>query len=290
MDGPIDPALHEHYARGEERDRLTEARGMLEFERTTEIVLRQLPAPPSVVADIGGGPGRYAPWLAERGHRVEHRDLMPLHVDQLRAVADPSRITTAVGDARDLDLDNSVADAVLLLGPIYHLRRRDQRLRALREAWRVVRPGGPVFVAAISRWAPRLDGELRLQLYKSLPTTREQVPLVERTGWMPPLFPGSFSAYCHRPQQLRAELSGAGFRVLDWSPWRAWVSCCTTWASGWPILWTGSWSWTPPAPPSGSQSFSGSGRICLRQPSVRSADPPHVGLASEHSETHGIGL
>jgi hypothetical protein len=103
MDGPIDPALHEHYARGEERDRLTEARGMLEFERTTEIVLRQLPAPPSVVADIGGGPGR------------------------------------AVGDARDLDLDNSVADAVLLLGPIYHLRRRDQRLRALREAWRVVR-------------------------------------------------------------------------------------------------------------------------------------------------------
>jgi ubiquinone/menaquinone biosynthesis C-methylase UbiE len=64
---------------------------------------------------------------------------MPLHVDQLRAVADPSQITTAVGDARDLDLDNSVADAVLLLGPIYHLRRRDQRLRALREAWRVVR-------------------------------------------------------------------------------------------------------------------------------------------------------
>jgi hypothetical protein len=57
MDGPIDPALHEHYARGEERDRLTEARGMLEFERTTEIVLRQLPAPPLVVADIGGVPG-----------------------------------------------------------------------------------------------------------------------------------------------------------------------------------------------------------------------------------------
>lgn len=78
MDGPIDPALYEHYARGEERDRLTEARGVLEFERTKEIVLRQLPAPPSVIADIGGGPGRYAQWLAERGHRVEHRDLMPL--------------------------------------------------------------------------------------------------------------------------------------------------------------------------------------------------------------------
>lgn len=103
----------------------------------------------------------------------------------------------------------------MLLGPIYHLRRRDQRLRALREAWRVVRPGGPVFVAAISRWAPRLDGELRARLYESVPAIRELTPRVERTGWMPPLFPGSFSAYCHRPQQLRAELRGAGFRVQD---------------------------------------------------------------------------
>ena len=47
----------------------------------------------------------------------------------------------------------SVVDAVLLLGPVHHLRRRADRVRALREARRVVRPGGPVFVAAISRWA-----------------------------------------------------------------------------------------------------------------------------------------
>ncbi len=215
MNDPIDPSLHEHYALGRERGRLAEARGILEFERTREIVLRHLPAPPAVVADIGGGPGRYALWLAERGHRVEHRDLMPLHVDQLRAVADPTRINAAVGDARDLDLQDGAVDAVLLLGPVYHLRRRDQRMLALREAWRVVRPGGLVFVAAISRWAPRLDGELRARLYESLPAIREETPRVERSGWMPPLFPGSFSAYCHRPQQLRAELRGAGFQVLD---------------------------------------------------------------------------
>jgi SAM-dependent methyltransferase len=215
MTGPVDPALREHYALGKERDRLTEARGLLEFERTTEIVLRHLPAPPALVADIGGGPGRYALWLAERGYRVEHRDLMPLHVDQLRAVADPARISAAVGDARELDLGDAAVDAVLLLGPIYHLRLREERLLALREAWRVVRPGGPVFVAAISRWAPRLDGELRARLYESWPAVREETPRVERSGWMPPLFPGSFSAYCHRPRQLRAELRGAGFEVLD---------------------------------------------------------------------------
>ena len=57
MDDPVDPSLHEHYALGKEHDRLAEARGILEFERTKEIVLRYLPAPPSVIADIGGDPG-----------------------------------------------------------------------------------------------------------------------------------------------------------------------------------------------------------------------------------------
>jgi hypothetical protein len=77
MDEAADTALHAYYARGEERDRLAQARGMVEFERTKQILLRRLPAPPSLVADVGGGPGRYAVWLAERGHQVEHRDLAP---------------------------------------------------------------------------------------------------------------------------------------------------------------------------------------------------------------------
>jgi SAM-dependent methyltransferase len=216
MDVPSDAALHAYYARGEERERLAQSRGVVEFERTKELVLRRLPGPPSVVADIGGGPGRYSLWLAGRGHRVEHRDLVPLHVEQLRAEAGPGPgIRTAVGDARDLDLGDAAVDAVLLLGPLYHLRRRADRVRALREARRVVRPGGPVFVAAISRWAPRLDGVLTLRLYESRPQLRELIDQVERTGWAPPLVPDSFSAYCHRPGQLRAELRAAGLEVVD---------------------------------------------------------------------------
>jgi len=216
MDVPSDAALHAYYARGEERERLAQSRGVVEFERTKELVLRRLPGPPSVVADIGGGPGRYSLWLAGRGHRVEHRDLVPLHVEQLRAEAGPGPgIRTAVGDARDLDLGDAAVDAVLLLGPLYHLRWRADRVRALREARRVVRPGGPVFVAAISRWAPRLDGVLTLRLYESRPQLRELIDQVERTGWAPPLVPDSFSAYCHRPGQLRAELRAAGLEVVD---------------------------------------------------------------------------
>jgi hypothetical protein len=100
MDDPADAAMHAYYALGGEEDRLSQGDGVVEFERTKEILLRHLPDPPAVVADIGGGPGRYALWLAGRGHRVEHRDLVPLHVDQLQAAAAGHvRIGTAVGDA-----------------------------------------------------------------------------------------------------------------------------------------------------------------------------------------------
>src|SRR5208283_972831 len=99
-----------------------DGRGDLEFTRTTEIVLRRLPAAPAVIADIGGGPGRYALWLASLGYQVEHRDLMPLHVSQLQAdAAGVPGIRAAIADARELDLPDASADAVLLFGPLYHL-------------------------------------------------------------------------------------------------------------------------------------------------------------------------
>src|SRR5215472_337895 len=209
--------LEAHYARGLEADRLVaDGPGMLEFARTTEIIDRRLPAAPAVVADIGGGPGRYTAWLAGRGYRVEHRDLMPLHVEQARASINGSPLVHAeVGDALDLDLADASVDAVLLLGPIYHLRRRADRLGALREARRIVRPGGPVFVAAISRWAPRIDGVLRQRLYDVYPEFKDVVAKVERVGWAPPLHQGSFTAYCHRPGPLRAEVRAAGLQVAD---------------------------------------------------------------------------
>ncbi|MGH3226795.1 MAG: class I SAM-dependent methyltransferase [Streptosporangiaceae bacterium] len=216
MEDGHEAELREHYERGEEADRLDQRVGRLEFVRTTEIVLRRLPPAPALIADIGGGPGRYALWLGELGYRVEHRDLMPLHVRQVQdAALGASWLHTAVGDARDLDLSDASVDAVLLLGPLYHLRRRADRVRALAEARRVVRPGGPVFAAAISRWAPRLQGELAERLYEQVPHTREVTLEVERTGVLPPLRSGSFSGFCHRPRQLRDELRSAGLLVAD---------------------------------------------------------------------------
>ena len=219
--GADEAVLRAYYERGMERDRLTDGRGSLEFIRTCEIVLRQLPAPPAVVADIGGGPGRYALWLASLGYEVEHRDLMPFHVEQFAADAagtagdHAGRVRSGVGDARHLDLPDGSVDAVLLLGPLYHLLDRADRVRALAEAARIVRPGGPVFAAAISRWAARIDGMLRERLYLAHPDSLGRIDEIDRTGLLPPMQEGGFLAYCHRPEELRAELTEAGLEVAD---------------------------------------------------------------------------
>lgn len=206
--------IQAYYDRGEELDRLEDAKGALELERTQEIVLRALPPTPAVIADIGGGPGRYALWLADLGYDVRHRDLMTLHVEQLTAFGNP-RVETTVGDARDLDLADDSVDAALLLGPLYHLSDRDDRVRALQEAARVVRPGGVVFAAVISRWASRLDGLVALRLYADLPHLVEIVADCEATGDLQPAHAGGFSAYTHRPAELESEITDAGLELLD---------------------------------------------------------------------------
>jgi SAM-dependent methyltransferase len=216
-DDPALDLLHQHYELGLEEPRLEEALGSIEFARTLEVAARVLPRPPAAVADIGGGPGRYALELAGRGYTVVHRDLVPLHVEQLRRASGTlaDRVDTAVGDARDLDLDDASADAVLLLGPLYHLVEHDQRVRALREALRVARPGAPVLVSAISRWAPRLHGYLADRLYERATFFPDLVRVVEESGRLNDSVPGWFTGYCHRPDQLREEAEEAGLAVED---------------------------------------------------------------------------
>jgi SAM-dependent methyltransferase len=128
-----------------------------------------------------------------------------------------------VSDARDLDLGDASVDAVLLLGPLYHLRRRADRVRALSEARRVVRPGGPVFAAAISRWAPRIGGELRDRLYERFPHVRSAAGAVERTGVLPRCTPARSAASATGRSSCVASYAPPVSRWRNWSAWRGGV-------------------------------------------------------------------
>jgi SAM-dependent methyltransferase len=206
-------AIGAFYARGLERDRLAGGPGALEFARTRVLLQRYLPPAPAVVADVGGGPGRYARWLAERGYEVHLVDPVPLHIEQARAGDRPAAALASaeIGDARSLALPDASADAVLLLGPLYHLPERADRLGALTEARRVCRRGGVVVAAAISRFASTLDGLLDGHLEDPAFAALAAADLRHGRHRNPTNEPAYFTtAYFHRPEELAEECTTAG--------------------------------------------------------------------------------
>ena len=215
----IDAQILAHYEQGIEHDRLLRGgAGRLEYLRTRELLARHLPTAPATVLDVGGGTGAYAFALAEEGYSVYLVDPVPLHVERASA-ASASRPGAAlagaqVGDARRLPFDDGGADAVLMLGPLYHLTTREDRVLALREARRVVRPGGVVAAAAISRFASTYDGLLRGLLED--PEFEEIVArdVAEGQHRNPADRPGWFTtAFFHLPGELRKEATEAGLSV-----------------------------------------------------------------------------
>jgi ubiquinone/menaquinone biosynthesis C-methylase UbiE len=215
----LDAEILAHYEEGVERERLLRGgAGRLEYLRTRELLARYLPPAPATVLDVGGGAGVYALPLARDGYSVHLIDPVPLHVEQAREASalqrDASLGSAEVGDARRLVWDDKSVEAVLLLGPLYHLTSRDERLHALQEAYRVVRPGGVVAAAAISRFASTYEGLLRG--YSVDPMFNDIVERDVREGQHrnPTGRPEWFTtAYFHRPEELRNEATEAGFSV-----------------------------------------------------------------------------
>jgi ubiquinone/menaquinone biosynthesis C-methylase UbiE len=212
-----------YYGEADELSRLNTGWFQLEHARTQELIQRYLAPAPGTIIDAGGGAGVYACWLAARGYRVHLVDPVPKHVEQARFASSRQPETplasAEVGDARCLTLDENTADAILLLGPLYHLVDREDRIACLREAHRVLRPGGLLWAAGISHFASLLDS-----LVHGFFTDPNFAPILERDledgqHRNPTTNPQYFTdAYFHRPGELSRELQAAGFQVLEVLP------------------------------------------------------------------------
>jgi SAM-dependent methyltransferase len=205
----FDPEVRTFYEMGKEEGRLSSIdrhSGLLEFARTQELILRFMPTGQLRILDVGGGPGIYASWLTGLGHEVRLIDPVELHVEQAKAKG----LNADLGDARQLQQDADSVDVVLLLGPLYHLVSRADRVLAFSEALRVLRGGGLVFAAAISRFAPLLDLVVRLDRFHEEPVARIVAASIE-SGLFGDASHGLFTtSYLHRPTELRAEAEEAG--------------------------------------------------------------------------------
>jgi len=213
----FDRVIADYYERAPEEARLEQGPFQLEEARTRDLIERYAPPPPATVVDVGGAAGAYALWLAEAGYAVHLLDAVPRLVAEAQARSAAAKrplVSCRVGDARALDVRAGTADIVLLLGPLYHLTDPGDRARSLQEAARVLRPGGRLFAAAISRWASALDGLARdvlqdprfaLIVEQDLRDGQHRNP-TERLDYFT-------TAYFHRPEELAAEVRAAGLAL-----------------------------------------------------------------------------
>ena len=196
------------YEAGDEDLRLGLERNRVEWDRTRELLARWLPPAPARILDVGGASGRYAAWLQDTGHQVQVLDPVPKHVKQATARGLPAQ----VGDARRLPFDDGTWDAVLLLGPLYHLPAPADRARALAEAVRVC-TGGVVIAAAMSRWAKPAERAALHQL--TAPDVHRHLITVLQHGHDAHGSAFDRVAYNHDPAELGHELTAAGLHDVE---------------------------------------------------------------------------
>ncbi|MGJ7921655.1 class I SAM-dependent methyltransferase [Neobacillus sp. LXY-4] len=150
-----------YYNGGAEIGRLHRGIGKIEYERTKEILLRYLPNESQVIYDIGGGIGAYSSWLANIGHKVHMFELAPNAVEyakELNKINNSPIFKIEVADGRNINRPDESADIALLMGPLYHLTEKEERLKSLKEASRILKKDGLLFVSAISRFGSTLWG------------------------------------------------------------------------------------------------------------------------------------
>jgi ubiquinone/menaquinone biosynthesis C-methylase UbiE len=216
----FDKSVLNYYNKGLEKDRLVQDDFIdIEKIRTLDILSRHLPDPPAIIFDIGGAAGVYAFILAEKGYQVHLIDPVKLHIDQAtedNKTKEKTLVSIEIGDARNIQKEDKSADCILLFGPLYHLTEQKDRLQALKEAYRLLKPRGLVFSAGISRFASLFNGFERDFIFDDSFVKIVEQDLLNGQHRNPSGKNEYFTtSYFHHPDELRNEHVQAGFHSVE---------------------------------------------------------------------------
>lgn len=205
-----------YYDSDPEREHNRLERHQLEYDLTWRYLERYLPEQGSIL-EVGAATGRYTLELARRGYAVTAVDLSAVELrvcrEKLRAAGLEKRVRFAVADARDLGEMRSVYfDAVLLMGPLYHLVAEADRKKALQEARARLKDGGILFSAFISRFG--VMGELLKNDPGWIERKAEVRWLLEKGKRPEDAPPGGFRAYFARLAEIVPLHEALGFETL----------------------------------------------------------------------------
>ena len=132
--------IYDHYREINENGRLDRIKGILEFERSKQIIMRYLSRDKMTILDIGGATGKYAYWLAEKGHNVTLIDPMPNLIEIAKNNPKCKKLDSIeVGDVRKLAIKENSFDLIICFGPFYHLTELNERKKAFKELFRTLK-------------------------------------------------------------------------------------------------------------------------------------------------------
>lgn len=214
----IDKEVLAGYNAGIEKNRLHRGLGLIEFERTKEVLLETLPPAPAVIYDIGGGYGEYAYWLTQLGYKVYLYDISEKNIEMAFEFGEELHLTLAcaeVADARSIRRPDASADAILLFGPLYHIVEESERKLCLKECHRLLKPDGILYTANITRYATTLKYVARYDYQPSIDDAAfyNMLESTVKTG-IHTKKPMGLS-YFHTPEELKKEISRAGFTNVE---------------------------------------------------------------------------
>ena len=211
-------AIIDYYQQFDEWGRLE--REPIEYEVNWHYIKKYLPSNGHIL-DNGAGPGKYSMALAKEGFQVTLSDLTPKLVEVAKEKAIELHVAQQfndflVADARNLgQLADEQFDAALMLGPMYHLQKEEDRILAVTELNRVTKKDGLVFVAFMPRSKHIFNSLMRPELW-SPNDNIETIQQFSQTGCFNHADEGRFTgAYYFEIKDIAPFMESQGFETIQ---------------------------------------------------------------------------